>query len=214
VTENFSENAINIENILNELAKAYPEAKCGLNYRNPFELLVATILSAQTTDERVNKVTERLFYLYPSPKEIALAPLSALENEVRELGLFRNKAKHLKEMAQQLLQRFNGEVPSNLVDLTSLPGVGRKTANVVLSNAFNVPAIAVDTHVFRVSGRLGLSFGNTPWQVEQDLMAIIPKDKWSQAHHWLIHHGRKQCLARRPLCESCSLNPYCPKNRL
>ncbi len=200
--------------ILEVLAEMYPDAKCELNHETPFELLVATVLSAQCTDVRVNMVTERLFPKYNTPEAFAALTQAELEQEIKELGLFRNKAKNIIAMSRTLLEEHDGQVPSDLTTLESLPGVGRKTANVVLSNAFDVPAIAVDTHVFRVARRLGLVHrAKTPLDTERQLMKNIPRSDWSSAHHWLIHHGRRICEARAPRCDVCPLLPYCPEGK-
>ncbi len=198
-----------VDEILKALSETYPEAHCELHYRTPFQLLVATMLSAQSTDKTVNKVTDRLFVRYPGLKEFLRLSQEELEKEIKEIGLYRNKAKNILTMCRELAERFNGEVPANLDDLTSLPGVGRKTANVVLSNAFGVPAIAVDTHVFRVSNRIGLAQSETVDGTEKQLMENIPRDKWSIAHQWLVWHGRRICNARKPRCEICPLTSYC-----
>lgn len=191
------------------LEDVYLGAKPALNFSSNFELLVAVILSAQCTDKRVNVVTKRLFKKANTPEKILQMGISELENEIHDCGFFRAKAKHIFETSHILLQKFNGEVPSNFEDLTKLPGVGRKTANVVLSVAFKEPAIAVDTHVFRVSNRTGLARGNTPFEVEEELKKVIPKEKWGDFHHYLIWHGRKICRARNPLCDDCPLNKIC-----
>lgn len=197
--------------ILDTLAEMYPDAKCELNFTTPFELLVATILSAQSTDKRVNMVTARLFPKYNTPEDFAALPYETLEAEIREIGLYRSKAKNIIEMSRRLLQEHDGQVPADREALEKLPGVGRKTANVVLSNAFGIPAIAVDTHVFRVANRLGLVHrAKTPLETERQLMRNIPKEQWSQAHHWLIHHGRRLCHARNPRCGECPLLSLCP----
>ncbi|MBO2520910.1 MAG: endonuclease III [Firmicutes bacterium] len=200
--------------ILEILAETYPDAKCELNFTTPFELLVATILSAQSTDKRVNMVTERLFAKYNTPEAFAALPYEVLEEEIKEIGLYRNKAKHIIEMSRRLLEAFDGEVPQDRDALQTLPGVGRKTANVVVSNAFGIPAIAVDTHVFRVANRLGLARGaKTPLETEKQLMRNIPRELWSAAHHWLIHHGRRVCHARNPRCGQCPLLELCPEGK-
>lgn len=198
--------------IMDSLARMYPDAKCALEHDNAFELLIATMLSAQCTDVRVNIITRRLFAKYKRPEDYLALTQEQLEDEIRDCGLFRNKAKNIREMCKQLLDHHGGEVPAGMDALTALPGVGRKTANVVLSNAFGVPAIAVDTHVFRVSHRLGLAGDDakTPEQVEEQLMRRIPRELWSQAHHWLIHHGRNLCDARTPQCAACDLAAVCP----
>ncbi len=195
--------------ILDILSQTYPEAHCELKYSNPFQLLVATILSAQSTDKRVNQVTERLFSKCQNPEDLLELGQAALEDEIKELGLFRNKAKNILAACRVLVEKHGGNVPGNLTELTSLPGVGRKTANVVGSNAFGIPAIAVDTHVFRVANRLGLAAGEHVDKVESQLMEVIPKDNWIKAHHWLVWHGRRICEARRPKCETCPLAMYC-----
>ena len=192
------------------LEETYRGVKPALKFRNPFELLIAVILSAQCTDVRVNVVTERLFAKAPTPEAIMALGLGALEEEIRDCGLFRNKAKNIMAACQLLLQEYGGQVPENFEALQKLPGVGRKTANVVMSVAFGYPAIAVDTHVFRVANRLKLAAGSTPLEVEKGLQKAIPREKWSAAHHWLIWHGRKLCKARSPLCGECPLQQVCP----
>lgn len=200
---------VEVRAILDELANMYPDAHCELNHSNEFELLVATILSAQSTDVRVNMVTERLFKKYNTPEDFAVLHPDTVAEEIKELGLFRNKAKSLVATSQQLIEKHDGRVPNDRAALEALPGVGRKTANVVLSNAFDVPAIAVDTHVFRVARRLGLATGKTTMAVERELMACVPEEEWTLTHHRLIFHGRRLCDARRPQCESCPLETYC-----
>lgn len=195
--------------ILDILKETYPDAKCELNYETPFQLLVATILSAQTTDKKVNQVTESLFKDYPDLDSFLKLTNEELEGRIREIGLYRNKAKNLILMCNQLKNNFNGEVPKTMEGITSLAGAGRKTANVVLSNAFNVPSIAVDTHVFRVSNRLGLADSNNVLEVEKQLQKELPKKEWSLAHHLLIFHGRRCCIARKPKCEECPLAHLC-----
>ncbi|PNT93178.1 endonuclease III [Clostridium thermosuccinogenes] len=198
-----------IEKTLELLEKTHPTAHCELNFRTPFQLLVATMLSAQSTDKTVNKVTDRLFEKYPALEDFLKLGQEELEQEIKEIGLYRNKAKNILAMCSKLVEKFNGEVPANMEDLVSLPGVGRKTANVVLSNAFGVPAIAVDTHVFRVSNRIGLAEADNVEKTEEQLMKNIPREKWSKVHHWLIWHGRRICEARKPKCEICPLTEYC-----
>lgn len=201
--------------ILDTLEEMYPDARCELNYETPFQLLVATILSAQTTDKKVNKVTETLFKDYPSLVEFLTISNDELEERIKEIGLYRNKSKNIILMCNQLMQKFNGEVPNTMEELITLAGVGRKTANVVLSNAFNVPSIAVDTHVFRVSNRLGLASSDNVLEVEMQLRKEIIKSRWSKTHHLLIFHGRYCCTAQRPKCAECRLKEYCVyyKNR-
>ena len=192
------------------LGQVYKDTKPALKFRNPFELLVAVILSAQCTDVRVNITTERLFAKAPCPQDIVDMGLTALEQEIKDCGLFRNKAKNIMATCEILVREFDSKVPEDFDTLLKLPGVGRKTANVVTSIAFDRPAIAVDTHVFRVANRLKLAVGETPLEVEKGLMQAIPKELWSQAHHWLIWHGRRVCKARRPLCGECPLGEVCP----
>lgn len=198
-----------INRIIEILEATYPEAHCELNFRNPFQLLIATILSAQSTDKRVNLVTEKLFAKYETPEDYIKLGQLGLEDEIKELGLFHNKAKNILATCQVLIEQFKGQVPASLEQLTQLPGVGRKTANVVASNAFGIPAIAVDTHVFRVSNRLGLASSGNVRATEEQLMAVIPRDKWIKAHHWLIWHGRRICESRRPKCDICPLKNHC-----
>lgn len=198
-----------VKEILDILHETYPEAKCELLHRNPFELLVATILSAQTTDKKVNAVTRYLFEKYNTPYDLLTLKQSELEHMIKEIGLYRNKAKNILEMCRQLIEMHHGEVPSNMEDLVKLAGVGRKTANVVLSNAFGVPAIAVDTHVFRVSNRIGLAHSQNVEETERQLMDVIPKRRWSEAHHLLIWHGRRICEARKPKCGICPISGHC-----
>ena len=192
------------------LAETYRGVKPALVFRNPFELLIAVILSAQCTDKRVNVTTERLFARAATPEGILSMGLSALEHEIRDCGLFRNKAKNILATCRILCEEYGGKVPEDFTELQKLPGVGRKTANVVMSVAFHHPAIAVDTHVFRVANRLRLAVGETPLDVEKGLQRAIPKEMWSDAHHWLIWHGRKICKSRRPLCNECPLKEVCP----
>jgi endonuclease-3 len=198
--------------IIQKLKRYYPDAHCALNHNNPLELLVATILSAQCTDERVNMVTPQLFKHYPTARAYANAELPQLEQEIKSTGFFRMKAKSLKGMGAGLVEKHGGEVPSDLENLMSLPGVGRKTANVVLGNAFNMAmGIVVDTHVKRLSYRLGLTTAKTPEKVEEDLLDLVPKKDWINFSHWLIFHGRQICKARKPRCEICPLEGQCPK---
>ena len=196
------------------LAELYSDLECPLTYRNNFELLVAVILSAQCTDAAVNKVTPRLFARFSDPMALSEASLSEIESYIRSLGLFRAKAKSLKKCAEQLVEQFNGTVPSSMVDLTKLAGVGRKTANVVRGHAFGEPGIAVDTHCRRVSRRLGLTRHEDPQKIERDLESILPTAEWTKFSHRLILHGRRVCFARRPACPRCSLNPLCPSANL
>ena len=195
--------------ILDELKAMYPDAKCELNYETPFQLLVATILSAQTTDKKVNEVTETLFKEYPDVDTFLTLSINELEERIKQIGLYRSKAKNLLIMCNQLKSNFNGEVPSTMEELVTLAGAGRKTANVVLSNAFGVPSIAEDTHVFRVSNRVGLADSENVLEVEKQLQKELPKREWSLAHHLLIFHGRRRCIARNPKCSECPLTNRC-----
>lgn len=198
------------EKQLEILEETYRGAKPELHFRNPFELLIAVILSAQCTDKRVNITTARLFKKAATPAAVVALGISGLEEEIKDCGLFRNKAKNIMATCRTLVEEFGGEVPSDYDTLLKLPGVGRKTANVVTSVAFGRPAIAVDTHVFRIANRLKLAAGETPLAVEKGLMKAIPREKWSAAHHWLIYHGRRVCKANRPLCGECPLADVCP----
>ena len=198
-----------IDIILDILKETYPDVKCALNYETPYELLVATILSAQCTDVRVNIITAELFKEYNTPYKMIELTEEELGEKIKSCGLYRNKSKNIIAATAMLTSEFNGEVPGKMEELLKLPGVGRKTANVVLANAFDVPAIAVDTHVFRVSNRLGIAKGKTPYEVEQGLMKAVPRAMWGYAHHLLIAHGRNLCAARKPKCEECPLATYC-----
>ena len=198
------------EKQLEILEETYRGAKPELHFSNPFELLIAVILSAQCTDKRVNITTARLFKKAATPAAIVALGISGLEEEIKDCGLFRNKAKNIMATCRTLVEEFGGEVPSDYDTLLKLPGVGRKTVNVVTSVAFGRPAIAVDTHVFRIANRLKLAVGETPLAVEKGLMKVIPREKWSAAHHWLIYHGRRVCKANRPLCGECPLADVCP----
>lgn len=195
---------------LRRLADVYKNEGTMLTYGSPFTLLVAVILSAQCTDKRVNIITNRIFPKLGMPEKMGALSQAELEKEIHDCGLYRAKAKNLLGMCHMLISRYGGKVPEDFDELVKLPGVGRKTANVVRSVAFGCPAIAVDTHVFRVSNRLKLSVGDTPDQVEEGLKKVIPMRNWSNAHHWLIWHGRRVCHARRPSCETCFLADVCP----
>ncbi|MFU8792646.1 MAG: endonuclease III [Acholeplasmataceae bacterium] len=196
--------------ILNTLDRMYPNANVELHHKNHFELLVAVVLSAQTTDISVNKVTPQLFKHYPTPYAMAHADLKHLESLIQTIGLYRNKAKNIQALAHDLISLYDGNVPEERANLEALPGVGRKTANVVLSNAFGIPALAVDTHVARVSKRLGLAkTTDDVLLIEQKLMRKIPKEKWQQVHHQLIFFGRYHCLAKKPKCHTCPLFEMC-----
>jgi endonuclease-3 len=195
--------------IVDILKQTYPDAKCELNYETPLQLLVATILSAQTTDKKVNEVTKELFRDYPDLDAFLTLTNEELEKRIKQIGLYRNKSKNLILMFNQLKEKFNGEVPRTMEEITSLAGAGRKTANVVLSNAFGVPSIAVDTHVFRVSNRLDLACSENVLEVEKQLQNELPKKEWTLMHHLLIFHGRRCCTARNPKCGECPLNNLC-----
>ena len=195
--------------ILAELERLYPDARPALHFDNPYQLLVAVMLSAQCTDVKVNLVTPALFAAYPDAHALAAAEPETVEPYIKTCGLYHNKAKNLVMTARALVAQYGGEVPADHEKLTQLPGVGRKTANVVMSCAFGADALAVDTHVFRVSNRLGLADAGDVLKTEQQLMQSIPKEKWSHAHHWIIFHGRRVCAARKPACERCTLSPWC-----
>lgn len=198
-----------IKDIIDILDRHYPNVKVALNYSNPLELLIATILSAQCTDERVNKITPYVFKKYPTAKHYAEADLDILEEDIRPTGFYKNKAKHIKACCQALVEKYTGEVPADLEKLTTLPGIGRKTANVVLGNAFGIPGIVVDTHVRRVSQRLGLTKNSDAVKIEFDLMNIIPKPQWTKFSLQLTWHGRNICTARKPNCKKCPISPLC-----
>ena len=201
-----------VRRVLRTLAKTYPVAECALHHASPFQLLAATILSAQCTDSRVNQVTPSLFQAYPDPESLARARQPDVEQIIKSLGFFRAKATSLRGMAQGLVDRFGGTVPSTLEELISLPGVGRKTANVLLGTAFGLPTgVVVDTHVRRISRLLAFTTQMDPVKIEHDLMRILPRPEWINFSHRLIHHGRQICIARRPACERCPLLPDCPR---
>lgn len=202
-----------IAEILRILRETYPDARTALDYGSTFELLVAVILSAQCTDVRVNMVTKKLFARYRTAEDFARLTPEELEPWIASCGLGPAKARNLVATARILVERYRGEVPGTMEELVALPGVGRKTANVMLANAFGIPAIAVDTHVFRVANRLGLARSKDVLGTERDLMRTLPKETWIQAHHWLIWHGRELCKAQRPLCDRCPLAPLCPHYR-
>ena len=199
--------------IIGRLAREFPDAHCALDHQTPLQLLMATILSAQCTDVRVNLVTPALFAKYPDAAALAAANPKILEQDIRSTGFYRNKAKSLLGMARALLERHGGQVPETMEELVTLPGVGRKTANVVLGNAFGKnEGVVVDTHVQRISGLLGLTKEKTPEKIERDLMALVPRPKWTIFSHYLILHGRKTCIARRPKCGECRINDLCPSS--
>ena len=201
--------------ILDTLRRTYPDAHCELNYTNPLELLIATILSAQCTDKQVNIVTPDLFKKYQTAADYAKAPLPGLENDIRRLGFFRNKAKNIKACCQQLVEEYGGKVPRTMDQLVALPGVGRKTANVVLGNAFGInEGVVVDTHVARLTQRLGLTKESTPEKIEADMLELVPREDWTLFSHWLIWHGRRRCFARKPECAECEVRVLCPSRDL
>lgn len=198
-----------VNKILDKLEEVYPDAKCELNYTTPFELLIATILSAQCTDVRVNIVTDKLFKKYNTSKEFNKLSIDEISEEIKTCGLYKSKAQKIKQTSKILCELYDGEVPNTLEELVELPGVGRKTAGVVLSNAFGQDAIAVDTHVFRVSNRIGIVNTSTPEKTEFALMEAIPKNRWSKSHHLMIFHGRRICKARNPECSICPIKDMC-----
>jgi len=210
-SKKFEDRRQRVSVILPLLKKMYPKAKCSLDYKNPFQLLIATILSAQCTDERVNKVTPDLFKKYPSVKALAAADQNELEKDIQSTGFFRNKAKSLRGMAAAIVEQHQGQVPQTMEELTHLPGVGRKTANVVLGNAFSISeGVVVDTHVARVAARLGLTKETDPVKIEKDLTQVVAREEWTLFSHLLIFHGREICQARKPKCSICPLLPHCP----
>jgi endonuclease-3 len=198
-----------VKEIIKILSKEIPDSRIALRFSNPLELLIATILSAQCTDVKVNQVTVDLFKKYHSAKDYAESNLVKLEEEIRPTGFYRNKAKSIQKCCQELVKRFGGEIPKTLQELVTLPGVGRKTANVILGNIFDIPGIVVDTHVQRVSQRIGLTKNDDPVKIEFDLMEIVPKEEWTHFSNLLVWHGRKTCVARKPLCETCSIRKWC-----
>ncbi|MBP3897243.1 MAG: endonuclease III [Mogibacterium sp.] len=204
----------NVTKVLDILETMHPEAACALDHRDPFELIVAVALSAQTTDVSVNKVTPELFRRYPDAESLAAADPDEVMEIIRTIGLYRNKSKNIVRLAGKLVSDFGGKVPQDFESLVTLPGVGRKTANVVLAEGFGVPRIAVDTHVFRVSNRIGLTDEKDVDATEETLMKRIPESSWIRAHHLLIFHGRKCCSARKPSCDKCGLNELCMHNNL
>ena len=198
--------------ILNGLREEYPDAECALNHKNNYELIVAVALSAQTTDKSVNEATPALFKKYPTPEKLSKAKPADVEPLIRRIGMYKTKSKNIVGLAKELMARYGGEVPDTYEELVELPGVGRKTANVVLSVGFGQQRIAVDTHVFRVSNRIGLVHEKDVLKTEESLMKTIPNDRWSESHHSLIFHGRNCCHARKPNCEECVINKLCEKN--
>ncbi len=200
--------------IVDRLAKQYPDPKTALNHNNPFELLIATVMSAQSTDKRVNIVTAQFFPAHNTPAKLLSLSLPTFQKLIQTVGLYQTKSKNIFALCQLLIDKHNSQVPNTREDLEALPGVGRKTANVVLSNAFGIPAFAVDTHVFRVTHRLGLTKGKNPEQVEQDIMKLLPEAIWTNAHHYFIFHGRETCKAIKPKCAECILVDLCPGKQL
>jgi len=198
-----------VREIIKILSKEVPDSTIALRFSNPFELLIATILSAQCTDVKVNQVTEGLFKKYRSQKDYAEANLSELEEDIRPTGFYRNKAKSIQKCCQELIARFGGRVPQTLEELVTLPGVGRKTANVILGNALGIPGITVDTHVHRVSKRIGLTENDDPVKIEFHLMEVVPKEEWTHFSNLLIWHGRRTCVAKKPLCDICPVRKWC-----
>ncbi len=208
--ENREQKKNRVLKIIKVLAKAYPDAKCALDFKNPLELLVATILSAQCTDKRVNMVTPHLFRKYKTAKDYASADPREFEEAVRSTGFYKNKARNIRLAARGIAERFAGKVPARLEDLVTLPGIGRKTANVVLGNAFGIPGLTVDTHMIRLNGRLGLTAQKDPVKIERDLMEIVPQKEWTEYSHLIIHHGRARCGARKPDCAGGEIRALCP----
>lgn len=202
----------NVKEVLDRLAAEYPDAECALNHKNTYELIIAVALSAQTTDKSVNKVSPALFEAYPTAEALAEASQEDVIELIKTIGMYKTKSRNIIQLAKQLCERFDGRVPDNYDDLVSLPGVGRKTANVVLSVGFGVQRIAVDTHVFRVTNRIGLAAEKDVLKTELALMELLPEDRWSEAHHSLIFHGRNCCSARKPECDRCVIAELCEKN--
>jgi len=202
-------NVKRVKEIIKILSKEIPDSRIALRFSSPLELLIATVLSAQCTDVKVNQVTKDLFEKYRFPKDYAEADLAELEEDIRPTGFYRNKAKSIQRCCQELVARFEGRVPNTLEELVTLPGVGRKTANVLLGSAFGIPGIVVDTHVHRVSQRIGLTKNDDPAKIEFDLMEIVPKEEWTHFSNLLIWHGRRTCTAKNPLCEQCSIRKGC-----
>lgn len=213
--ETVAQKQVRTRQVIERLKATYPDARCSLDYTSPLELLVATVLSAQCTDERVNVVTRALFKKYRRARDYAEAPAGELEEDIRSTGFYRNKAKALRACCAELVQRYEGDVPADLAVLVQLPGIGRKTANVILGNAFDMAeGIVVDTHVRRLAGRLGWSQQTDPEKIECDLMTLVPREDWIMVSHLLISHGRKICTARAPKCVVCPVNDLCPAAQL
>ena len=197
--------------IISDLQQTYPDAHCELNYHNPLELMVATILSAQCTDKQVNIVTQNLFKKYRQAADYTTVPLEELQNDIRRIGLFRNKAKSIQKACRALVENYNGKVPQTMPELVALAGVGRKTANVILGNAFDInEGVVVDTHVKRLCNRLRITSAKTPEKIEKDLIKLVPRKYWTLFSHWIIWHGRRRCDARKPDCSACEIQPLCP----
>ena len=210
--ESWQTKAARLKKIIGALRRTYPEAHCELNYSNPLELLIATILSAQCTDKRVNQVTAELFKQYRTAADYANANTAELEQDIRTTGFYRNKTKSIQACCRKLVEQYGGKVPQTMEELVQLGGVGRKTANVVLGNAFGINAgIVVDTHVARLSQRLGITREKTPEKIEQELMKLVPRAQWTMFSHWLIWHGRRRCYARNPDCLNCEIKTLCPR---
>lgn len=205
-----AEAAERIKKIYSVLKKTYPDARVSLDFKTPLELLISTILAAQCTDARVNIVVKDLYKKYRSANDFAAADISEIENDIRSTGFYRNKAKSIKATCKKVIEEFCGEVPKTMEELLTLPGVGRKTANVLLGNAYGIPGMVTDTHVIRLSRRVGLSENSDPVKLEFDLMEIVPKKNWTLFSHLLVFHGRKRCMARKPDCEHCPISNYCP----
>jgi endonuclease-3 len=208
--ESLPEKKVRAKVIYRQLSKSYPNVRCELDYKNAFQLLVATVLSAQCTDKRVNQTTPALFKKYPNPQKVAKADLRDIQNLVKSTGFFKAKAKNIKGLSNKIMEEFDGKVPSNLEDLITLPGVGRKTANVVLGHAFGIPGITVDTHFGRLSRRFGWSRQNNPVKVEFEVGELIPQKEWTNLSQRMIWHGRRVCHSRKPACGACALAKLCP----
>lgn len=202
-------NETEINKVLDLLEEAYPDASCALDYDTTYHLLIAVVLSAQTTDVAVNKITPALFAKYPNPEDLAKAELSDVEEHIKRIGLYKNKARNIVSLAKMLVEEYESEVPGDFDELVKLPGVGRKTANVMLAECFGEQRIAVDTHVFRVANKIGLAKGKDPLDTEKSLMANLPHNRWTRAHHLLIFHGRRCCTAKKPNCSECPLRDIC-----
>ena len=208
--ESIEQKKSRVRKILSRLGKVYGPGKCALNFTNPLELLVAVVLSAQCTDKRVNIVTPSLFKKYRTAKDYARAGLETFQEEIRSTGFYKNKAKNILACAKVLVDKYDSQVPKTMEELVKLPGVGRKTANAILGNAFGVPGLCVDTHMIRINQKLGLTKNEDPVKIEFDLMPLVPQKEWTHYSHLIIHHGRVRCFARKPDCAHCSINDLCP----